>query len=146
VARYLLEMISMAYTMGVAFDEEASAIAWQRRKSVIQFIEDNLRDPGLSSPSISAGLRISPRYLRSVFALGGEKMSSYILRRRLEECAMQMSNPAWRAHTLTEIAFSWGFNSAAHFTRTFREKYGMAPRDYRRTHLAQAEASRALLE
>lgn len=138
VARYLLEMISMSYTMGVETVEEASAIAWQRRKDVIQYIEDNLRDPDLSPASISAGLRISPRYLRTVFAPGGEKMSAYILRRRLEECARQMANLAWAAHTLTEIAFSWGFNSAAHFTRTFHEKYGMPPREYRRLRLAKA--------
>lgn len=138
VARYLLEMISMSYTLGVETAEDASAIAWQRRKDVIQFIEDNLRDPELSPASISAGLRISPRYLRTVFAPGGEKMSAYILRRRLEECARQMANPAWSAHTLTEIAFSWGFNSAAHFTRTFHEKYAMPPREYRRLQLARA--------
>jgi AraC-like DNA-binding protein/quercetin dioxygenase-like cupin family protein len=132
VARYLLEMISMSYTMGVDTAQEASAIAWQRRKDVIQYIEDNLRDPELSPASISAGLRVSPRYMRTVFAPGGEKMSAYILRRRLEECARQIGNPAWNAHTLTEIAFSWGFNSAAHFTRTFRERYGLAPREYRR--------------
>jgi AraC-like DNA-binding protein/quercetin dioxygenase-like cupin family protein len=132
VARYLLEMISMSYTMGVDTAQDASAIAWQRRKDVIQYIEDNLRDPELSPASISSGLRVSPRYMRTVFAPGGEKMSAYILRRRLEECARQIGNPAWNAHTLTEIAFSWGFNSAAHFTRTFRERYGLAPREYRR--------------
>ena len=138
VARYLLEMIAMSYTTGAAPAEDASAIAWQRRKDVIQYIEDNLRDPELSPASISAGLRVSPRYLRTVFAPGGEKMSAYILRRRLEECARQMSNPAWHAHTLTEIAFSWGFNSAAHFTRTFHEKFGLAPREYRRTSAGRA--------
>src|SRR5690606_6394769 len=136
VARYLLEMISMSYTMGVETVEEASAIAWQRRKDVIQYIEDNLRDPDLSPSSISAGLKISPRYLRTVCAPGGARMSAYIRRRRLEECARQMANPAWAAHTLTEIAFSWGFNSAAHFTRTFHEKYGMPPREFRRLRLA----------
>lgn len=135
VARYLLEMISLAYTTGGAPVEEASAIAWQRRRDVLQHIESNLRDPDLSPATVSADLRVSPRYLRTVFASGGEKMGAYILRRRLEECARQMVSPAWKAHTLTEIAFSWGFNSAAHFTRTFHEKYGMAPREYRRRHL-----------
>lgn len=139
VARYLLEMISMSYTMGFETAQEASAITWQRRKDVIQFIEDNLRDPELSPATISAGLRVSPRYLRTVFATGGEKMSAYILRRRLEECARQMCNPAWNAHTLTEIAFSWGFNSAAHFTRTFHEKYGMAPRNFRKSGIIRSE-------
>ena len=136
VARYLLEMMSMSYIMGVDPGRDASAVAWQRHKDVIQYIEDNLRDPGLSPASISAGLRVSPRYLRTVFAPGGEKMSVYILRRRLEECARQIGNPSWNAHTLTEIAFSWGFNSAAHFSRTFVEKYGLPPREFRR--MAQA--------
>ena len=139
VARYLLEMISMSYTLGMDSDQNnASAIAWQRRNDVVQYIEDNLRDPELSPATISKGLRLSPRYLRTIFSPGGEKMSTYILRRRLEECARQMGNPSWNAHTLTEIAFSWGFNSAAHFTRTFNEKYGMAPREYRK--LARANA------
>ncbi|GAA0283358.1 helix-turn-helix domain-containing protein [Alteraurantiacibacter aestuarii] len=137
VSRYLLEMISMSYTMGVESVQNASAIAWQRRKDVIQYIEDNLRDPELSPATISSGLRLSPRYLRTIFAPGGEKMSAYILRRRLEECARQMGNMAWSAHTLTEIAFSWGFNSAAHFTRTFNEKYGLAPREYRKLALGR---------
>ncbi|OYX64319.1 MAG: hypothetical protein B7Y88_11400 [Sphingomonadales bacterium 32-64-17] len=135
VARYLLEMISMSYIMGAEASSEASAIAWQRRKDVIQYIEENLRDPNLSPTSISEGLRVSPRYIRTVFSTGGEKISSFILRRRLEECARQIRSPAWGAHTLTEIAFSWGFNSAAHFTRTFHEKFGVAPREYRRQAL-----------
>jgi len=138
VARYLLEMISMSYTMGCDAHGDASAIAWQRRKDVVQFIEDNLRDPDLCPALIARNLRISPRYLRTVFASGGEKMSAYILRRRLEECARQMCNPAWNAHTLTEIAFSWGFNSAAHFTRTFHEKYTMAPREFRKRGIEKA--------
>ena len=138
VARYLLEMISMSYIMGVDSPQDASAIAWQRRKDVIQYIEENLRDPELSPASIAAGLKVSPRYLRTIFSSGGEKMSAYILRRRLEECARQICSPAWNAHTLTEIAFSWGFNSAAHFTRTFHEKYGVAPREYRRAALQPA--------
>ncbi len=144
VARYLLEMISMSYTMGCDAQGEASALAWQRRKDVIQFIEDNLRDPELSPASVASGLRVSARYLRTVFASGGEKMSAYILRRRLEECARQMCNPAWNAHTLTEIAFSWGFNSAAHFTRRFHEKYAVAPRDFRRLGKAKLSLERAL--
>ena len=135
VARYLLEMISMSYTMGFESVSRGSAVAWQRQSDIIRYIEDNLRDPQLSQASIATGLRLSPRYLRTVFSLSGEKMSAYILRRRLEECARQMRNTAWNGHTLTEIAFSWGFNSAAHFTHSFRDQFGIAPRDYRRQGL-----------
>lgn len=132
-ARQMLEMLSMAYAIGFEEQAEGSAIVMSRQAEVIRFIEDNLRDPELSPASVAAGLRISPRYLRTLFASRGEKASTYIVRRRLEECAKQLRNPSWAGHTLTEIAFAWGFNSAAHFTRTFHEHFGMAPRNYRRS-------------
>lgn len=137
VARHLLEMISMTYTMGFG-GSDASATLWQRRKDIIRYVEEHLRDPGLSPASIAQGLRLSPRYLRTIFSISGERVSTYILRRRLEECARQMRNPAWNGHTLTEIAFSWGFNSSAYFTRCFHEQFGLAPRDFRRAGMQGA--------
>jgi AraC-like DNA-binding protein len=124
-------MISMTYTMGFGASN-ASATLWQRRKDIIRYIEEHLRDPLLSPATIAKGMRLSPRYLRTIFSISGERVSAYILRRRLEECARQMRNPAWNGHTLTEIAFSWGFNSSAYFTRCFHEQFGVAPRDFRR--------------
>jgi AraC-like DNA-binding protein len=132
IARYLLEMISLSYTLGFQDETKGSAILWQRRNEVVRYIEDNLRDPELSPASIAAGMRIAPRYIRTIFSVSGERIGAYILRRRLEECAHQIDNPGWKSHSLTEIAFSWGFNSAAHFSRSFHEKYGMSPRAYRR--------------
>jgi AraC-like DNA-binding protein len=132
-ARHLLEMLSMSYAIGFDREPDVSAVLRGRQAEVVRYIEDRLRDPKLTPASIAEGLRISPRYLRTVFASSGEKVSGYIIRRRLEECAKQIRNPAWAGHTLTEIAFAWGFNSAAHFTRSFHERFGMTPRDYRRT-------------
>ena len=134
VARHLLEMFSMTYTMGFGASS-ASATLWHRRKDIIRYIEEHLRDPQLAPASIASGLRVSPRYLRTIFSIAGERVSGYILRRRLEECARQMRNPAWNGHTLTEIAFSWGFNSPPYFTRCFHEQFGVAPREYRRAAL-----------
>jgi AraC-like DNA-binding protein len=133
VARHLLDVMATTYTM--AFDRVAvggSAVVSGRLARVRRYIEENLRDPGLGPCSIAAGLKMSSRYLRMIFAIGNETISAYILRRRLEECARQIRDPHWRGHTITEIAFSWGFNSAAHFARSFRERYGIAPRDFRR--------------
>ncbi|MBB5733295.1 AraC-like DNA-binding protein [Altererythrobacter atlanticus] len=131
-AQSLLEMLSMSYSMGFDMGGDVSAVLRGRHAEVVRYIEDHLRDPQLSPATIAEGLRISPRYLRTIFASTGEKVSTYIIRRRLEECAKQIRDPSWAGHTLTEIAFAWGFNSAAHFTRTFHEHHGMAPREYRR--------------
>lgn len=134
-ARHLLDMIATSYA--VAFDQvvTASSITSGRHAKVKLFIEQNLRDPELSPRSIAERLRLSSRYLRMIFAAGNEKVSAYILRRRLEECARQMADPRWRGHSITEIAFAWGFNSAPHFTRSFRDRYGVSPRSFRRQRL-----------
>ncbi len=124
IARHLLEMISMTYTMSFE-GSGASATLWQRRKDIIRYIEEHLRDPLLSPASIAIGLRLSPRYLRTIFAISGERVSAYILRRRLEECARQMRNPAWNGHTLTEDRLLLGLQQLGLF-------HALLPRAVRR--------------
>ena len=132
VARYLLELISLSYTTAFGSTARGSSAIRQRRLQVLRHIEDHLREPRLTVDSVARALSISPRYLRVIFAGTGEKLSAYVLRRRLEECARQMCSPAWSGHSLMQIASSWGFSSAAHFTRRFREQFEASPREYRR--------------
>jgi AraC-like DNA-binding protein len=127
-------MIATSYA--IAFESNITASsnvgAWHARARL--YIEQHLRTPDLTPCSIASKLKLSPRYLRMIFASGNETVSAYILRRRLEECARQIEDPRWSDHSITEIAFSWGFNSAPHFTRSFRDRYGIAPRRYRDRH------------
>ena len=131
LARQILGMIATSYA--IAFESRAGASSnvdgWHARARL--YIEQHLRSPDLTPCSIAQKLKLSPRYLRMIFASGNETTSAYILRRRLEECARQMEDPRWNGHSITEIAFSWGFNSAPHFTRSFRDRYGTSPRRYR---------------
>lgn len=134
VARSLLEMISISYTMGFDFRPLASAVVWRRRNLVVRYIENHLHDPALTAESVADGVHLSSRYLRAIFAESGEKLSDYIRRRRVDECARKLRDPAWSGHTLMDIAFSCGFNSAAHFSRCFRERFDRSPTEYRREH------------
>lgn len=137
VARNLLDAIATAFA--ISFDTliTASAVLTGRHARVRLFIEENLRDPDLSPGLIASRLKLSSRYLRMIFASGNETASAYVLRRRLEECARQMADPACAHLTITDIAFGWGFNSAPHFARSFRERFGQAPRVYRRETLGR---------
>ena len=94
-------------------------------------IERDLRDPALSPSRVAKRLRMSPRDLKAVFAAGDETVADYILRRRLEECARELADPERRRTTIQQIALAWGFDSAPLFTRCFRERFGMSPRQYR---------------
>lgn len=108
-----------------------AAIVGARRIQIKRYIEANLRNPDLNVRAVAAAFGISPRYLHILFASESETVSSYILRRRLEECGKQLTDVLWQRRTITEIAFGWGFNNATHFARVFRNHFGTSPRDYR---------------
>jgi AraC-like DNA-binding protein len=138
LARQVVEMVATSYTL--AFDAlmPASASVGTRQARAKLYIEQNLQDPELGPRSIASCLKVSSRYLRMIFAAANESVSTYILRRRLEECARQLADVRWRNRSICEIAFGWGFNSAPHFSRSFRERYGMTPREYRLQHVEHA--------
>ena len=137
VVRNVMEVLATSYA--ILFDPwiaDTSAVV-ARRLDAKRYIEMHLKEPGLAPQAIASALRVSPRYLRMLFSGDHETVSAYILRRRLEECARQISSPLSRGRTLADIAFACGLNSAAHFTRVFRDQYGVTPRQYRQTQLAK---------
>lgn len=133
--RHLLDVLASSYMSGFVDLKPASSVMSGRFWKVKLFIEQNLRNPELSPCFIARRMQLSDRYLRMIFSVGDESPSAYILRRRLEECAAQLRDPRWRHRSITQIAFSWGFNSAPHFARSFRARYGCSPSDYRNRHL-----------
>jgi AraC-like DNA-binding protein len=131
VADSFLELYAATWLVRRGVQPPDSVVVGYRRTQIKRYIEAQLRDPALSVSSVAAAFGISARYLHMLFANEGETVSSYILRRRLDQCVKQLSDPLWSKRTITEIAFSWGFNNATHFARVFRQRYDMTPRDYR---------------
>lgn len=127
----LLDLLAASFASAYETPLSEASLGSVRRARVNAFIEEHLADPDLTPAAIAQALRISPRYLRKLMAEQGETASSLILRRRLEECARELQSAGRHARSITEVAFSWGFNSTTHFARVFKSKYGVAPRDYR---------------
>ncbi|MFM0166441.1 helix-turn-helix domain-containing protein [Paraburkholderia sediminicola] len=44
---------------------------------------------------------------------------------------MSHASPADHHRTIAEVAYSWAFSDNTHFSRAFKQEYGMSPRDYR---------------
>lgn len=100
-----------------------------QRARALRYLESHLADPALSPRAIAAGLGMSLRYLHLLFE-AGDSVGATILARRLDRCRSALHDPTER-RTISEIAFAWGFNDAAHFSRTFKARFGMSPRDAR---------------
>ncbi|WP_368744501.1 helix-turn-helix domain-containing protein [Desertibaculum subflavum] len=130
-------LVRLAALDKAGIDTEAS-LREAALSRVRALIEANLHDPNLSVEQIAAALGRSKRYLHKLFSDEGETLSAYLWRRRLERIRQDLSDPACLARSITEIAFAWGFNSSTHFSRSFRDRFGVPPRSYRSTALADA--------
>lgn len=133
VAKNLLELVATAYAIDHKSAVAESSMQCARRAQVKRFVERRLRDAELSANAVAEGLGLSPRYIRRLFSGEGESVSDYILRRRLEECARQLTSALWQGRSITDTAFEWGFSSMAHFTRAFKGRFAVTPSDYRRS-------------
>jgi AraC-like DNA-binding protein len=97
-----------------------------------QTIETLLPDPGLSLRRVADEEGVSSRYVQKLFASVDETFSHYLRTRRLERCRTDLSSPQHARLSISEICFRWGFNGSAHFSRAFRDQYGLSPREFRR--------------
>ena len=98
------------------------------------YIEQNLQNPQLTAEVVASEFNISPRYLRSLFQ-GGEKLTHYIQRRRIENSAELLISPQHHGTSITEIAYLCGFNSSTNFCRTFRSIFKETASEFRHRHL-----------
>lgn len=96
-------------------------------------IDRHLADPRLSPASIAAAHHISVRYLHRLFEDEGVTVARLIQRRRLEECARDLTRSDPAAPTVSAVAQRWGFTNPAHFSRVFRAAYGRSPREWARS-------------
>ncbi|WP_245949052.1 helix-turn-helix domain-containing protein [Gluconacetobacter liquefaciens] len=100
--------------------------------NLCQLIESELTDPDLTMTAIARKHGISPRGLQKLFAATGQNFSQYLRQRRLARCHDDLASPLSAHLSISEICFRWGFNDAAHFSRSFRQAYDLTPREWRR--------------
>jgi len=94
-------------------------------------VERSLDNPALDAPRIAAALGVSVRYLNKLFESEQTSLMRHVLARRLERCRDDLLDPACRALSVSDIALRWGFNDLSHFSRVFRARFGMSPRECR---------------
>jgi AraC-like DNA-binding protein len=107
------------------------------------FIRRHLADPNLKPALIAAELKMSRRTLARLFAREGTTIERAIWSERLAAVRRDILDPRLYDQSITAIAFSWAFNDAAHFSRSFSRTYGLPPSKYRATHTNEFSARSA---
>jgi len=129
---HVVDLLAFAIGATAAAESQGAAAA---RAALLQrirtYMEINLADPSLGPVGIARAHHISVRHLYALFAAGGSTVGDWLRRRRLARCRAALRDPAQQRRSVTEIAYNWGFNDAAHFSRCYRREYGIAPSEER---------------
>jgi len=104
-------------------------------------VEANLHDHTLDPPRLASVVGVSLRRLQQLFHERGHHISDWIWERRLATAAKRLADPGYLHLPLGNLAYGCGFASQSHFSRRFKERYGLGPRDYRHRALSQPVTS-----
>ena len=102
---------------------------------VRHYILENLDGVDLSPRAIAAANGVSVRQLHRVFSATGTTVSHWVRKVRLAQCAADLRTNGALSEGITGVAFRWGFNDSAHFSKAFRAEFGQSPRAYRAQHV-----------
>lgn len=102
-----------------------------RRRAILEYIDHNLADPDLGIGRLAREFGMSSRTIHKLFEGESHTIARTIWERRLERCREEMVDPSLTGRSITEIAHLWGFSDSQHFSRSFKQRFGLTPRDYR---------------
>lgn len=114
-----------------ARQQPVSQLAAFHREQIRACARARLRDPALSVAGIAAQLHVSPSTLHRAWAGEACSIAEWIWSQRLDAARRDLCDPGLAARSVSDIAFSWGFNDAAHFSRAFRARFGCSARELR---------------
>lgn len=101
-------------------------------RELTKWLHEHYREK-ISLPGLAKRVGMSPATFYPRFkALFGQTPGEYLISIRLNAARRLLENPR---PSLADIAAETGFCDQSHFTKTFREKRGLTPLQYRRQHL-----------
>jgi len=122
---------------------ELQAPGW-RVQAALSYIDARLADPELTATQIADAQGVSRRRLDEIMVAAiGVSLSARIRLRRLEQAASDLTDERFAGRTITQIAFSAGFENIAHFTRTFKRRYRVPPREWRQRQRSASQLQSA---
>jgi AraC-like DNA-binding protein len=103
-----------------------------------RYIAQNVRNPDLTVPLIASAVCVSDAHLGRLFRADGLTVMRYVWESRLALAADMLRRSDKGRVQISDIAYRCGFSTPAHFSRVFRERYGVAPREALATDVCEA--------
>jgi AraC-like DNA-binding protein len=109
-------------------DDEADHVK-SRRKAALDYIDAHLGNAQIGPDEIAAAANISRASLYRLLAAEGG-IRAVLLKRRIDQALRLMLADNKDERSLTDIAKCCGFGGKSQFSRAFRARFGVPPRQY----------------
>jgi AraC-like DNA-binding protein len=121
------ETLSKVSDSTIVASASADSILWRARDAISQHIAD----ANLTPAALAAQVNVSLRRLQEVFQAQGTTPSECIWEMRLEYARNLLAAQQNQKDSITTLAYRAGFSDTAHFSRRFKQQFGLSPREFR---------------
>ena len=129
------EQLGTLLALATGFHEPGeSRHGGQLARRILRRIESDYADPELTPQKLAGEFGISKRYLQALLAGSGTSFVQELNATRLDRASDMLSEQRLASLPIGEIAWRCGFLDPGYFTRLFRKRFGVTPRQYRATH------------
>lgn len=142
VGASLLDILAALLDWGVAQKMPADAeLLPSLLERVQRDLRRNLGNANLSLESIAKRHCVSTRTLARAFAVAGSSPMRWVWQERLDLALRLLQvRPSRR---VTDVAYECGFSDLAHFSRTFKARFGVSPLKITRSHRESSAQDKA---
>ncbi|WP_242678835.1 helix-turn-helix domain-containing protein [Rhodobacter calidifons] len=131
VGRQLVDLLALAIQSDDrVLTSGASSVRAAHLARIEAFVRRHIDDPALGPDKVAAGCGISVRYLHELLRDTNMTLGQWIRDTRLMAAMEDLQNPADR-RAIGEIAYARGFTDQAQFSRAFRARFGVTPKEAR---------------
>ena len=124
-----LIVASFAERMGLQPSQQMSraAILWRAQA----YIANRIGQVGLDMTEVATALKISIRRLYQIASEENVSLMDWMWERRLNDARGMLADPARQTVQIGLIAYQCGFVDQAHFSRRFKARFGVSPKEFR---------------
>jgi AraC-like DNA-binding protein len=128
----MAEQIVSLLALATAHDDPSQTT---RKRALLRRVTGTIRErcheSDLDPAAVAAALGLSRRYVHRLFAAAGTTFTRELYACRLDRAQRLLRDKRFDGLGIAEIAWNCGFSEPSHFTRRFRERFGLPPSAYR---------------